>query len=496
MAWILLTIAFVFLLALNAFFVLAEFAIVKVRPSRVEELEDEGVAGAKLLGQIVHHLDDYLSVCQVGITLASVALGMVGQEAVDRISGDSEPSMLRTAIAVLISYVIVSGSHIVLAELVPKSIAIRLADRMALWSARPLHFFRALFLPALAGLNGMANGILRALGFSAAAEEPHHSEEELRIILDDSQERGLMSFRRLLWIENVFDFGELTVRDAMRPRSQVRCLDADKTWDENLATIRQARFTRYPLVAGDPERPIGLIHLKDIVIGEAVAADGLKERRRPVLTVLDTTPLENLLSDMQRRRLQAALVNDAQGKWVGFVTFEDIVEELLGTIRDEFEDEEQIKLDSVLTKDHVVLDVEGQTPLGTVKNALQRVPERALPLPRAQIMEALAAREKIVSTYLGKGIGMPHARMPQITRPFVMLVRPREGVRYEGKTEACRLMFVLLTPAGQPRVHQQLQSRIALLLQESDYVKERLLTAKTDEEIIDTIRTGEQTALD
>ena len=358
-----LLIALLVLLALNAFFVLAEFAIVKVRPSRVAEMAADGDPRAVILVGIKKRLDNYLSVCQVGITLASVALGMVGERLAVNVLGDGEHSSARYALAIGISYVAVAGSHIVLGELVPKSIAIRISDRASLWSARPLRLFDRMFFPALWLLNRLANGILRLFGFSGASEMEDHSEEELRIILDQSQEHGLMSFRRLVYLENVFDFGELAVRDAMRGRPVIRMLDARRPWAENLNLIRTTRFTRYPVVDGNPDRPLGFVHLKDLVMRAETGAPDLRALVRPLPVVTESTPLEVLLADMQRRRIHAAAVHDAEGRWSGFITLEDVIEEIVGTIRDEFEDEEPFRLADALTPERVHLTIEADSPM-------------------------------------------------------------------------------------------------------------------------------------
>ena len=495
MELLILFLALAALLALNAFFVLAEFAIVKVRPSRVTQLATAGDRRAVLLMGIQAHLDEYLSVCQVGITLASVALGMVGEKTAEVIMG-TDGSVTRYAVAIGVSFLLISGSHILLGELVPKSIAIRVADRSATWSAKPLRFFHRLFFPALWLLTHASNGILRLIGIGAATSGEHHSEAELRIILDQSQERGLMSFRRLLFIENVFDLGALTVRDAMRQRAQVRTLDAKLPWADNLRVIQTSHFTRYPLVSTDPERPVGFVHVKDIVMRGDDRAPDLQALARPLLATIETAPLEALFAEMQRRRLHVALVTDSQGRWTGFVTLEDLMEELVGTIRDEFEDEEPIRLADALTADRVHFDIEADSPVAALRVALDRMQPGTLPLPVAQILQAVGERGRLVGTYLGQGIGMPHARITGLSKPIVMVLRSKNGVACEGTTEKGQLLFVLLTPAGQPRVHQRLQWIIASLLQESDYVKERLMTATTVEEILEVVRTGEQAVLD
>ncbi len=491
-----LLIALALLLALNAFFVLAEFAIVKVRPSRVAELAAEGDSRAVILEDIKKRLDNYLSVCQVGITLASVALGMVGERMAVNVLGDGEHSTARYAVAIGISYVVVAGSHIVLGELVPKSIAIRIADRASLWSARPLRLFDRMFFPALWLLNHLAMGILRLFGVSRASDMEDHSEQELRIILDQSQERGLMSFRRLIYLENVFDFGELAVRDAMRGRAVIRLLDASRPWAENLDFIRSTRFTRYPVIDGNPDQPVGFVHLKDLVIRGGAGTPDLRALIRPLPVVTESTSLEVLLADMQRRRIHAAAVHDVDGRWTGFITLEDVIEEIVGTIRDEFEDEEPVRLADAITPERVHLSIEADSPMAAVRAAFKRMPASALPIPAEQLLGAIERRERLVSTYLGQGLGLPHARVTGLPRPVLMLLRSHTGVPFEGTTEKGHLLFVLFTPAGQPRVHQRLLSIIATLLHESEFVRERLLTADSVDEVCEVIRTGEQAVLD
>jgi fructose PTS system EIIBC or EIIC component len=199
---------------------------------------------------------------------------------------------------------------------------------------------------------------------------------------------------------------------------------------------------------------------------------------------------------MQRRRIHMALVNDEQGAWTGFVTLEDVIEELVGTIRDEFEDEEPVRLADALTRERIQFGVEADSAVAAVGVALGRMRPESLPLPADRILNGAEARERLVGTYLGQGIGLPHARVSGLSRPFVMILRSKHGVRCDGTGERAHLLFVLLTPAGQARVHQRLLAIIAGLLQESDYVKERLLTATSAEEVLEVIRTGEQASLD
>jgi CBS domain containing-hemolysin-like protein len=495
------------LLALNAFFVLAEFATVKVRPTQIEELIDEGSGRARAAKHILDHLDEYLSVCQLGITFASIGLGFVAEPAVVRLI---EPLLLLTGVlpaqgtsqwltvhgvAFVISYLLVSFLHILAGELLPKSVAIRLAEKMSLATARPLRLFRFLFFVPLWVLNLSANSILALMGFRDTLREEDHSENELRILLEQSQSRGLISFRRLLYMENVFDLGELRVRDAMRPRSQVRCLRVSDSWADNLAVMRTYRFSRYPLITADPEHPRGLVHLKDILLAGNAEQD-LTKIMRPCLFVRDDAILEALLAEMQRKRIHVALVMDHRERWTGFITLEDVIEEIVGTIRDEFEEEEVIHLVDVMSAGQIFLDIEAEGPIAAVRCALQRMDDALVPLPRDHIVRAVDERERLVGTYLGRNLGMPHARMAGLKKPFVMMLRSDQGIRYRGTNEKAHLLFVLLTPAGQPRIHQRLQAVIATMLDESEYVPDRLRTAATPEEVMEIIRAGEQATLD
>lgn len=496
-----------FLLLLNGFFVLAEFAAVKMRPSRVEELVNDEIAGSHSVKHIQTELDDYLSVCQLGITFASIGLGFVAEPAIVRFiepvvqftglfEEHSKAAWLTShGVAFALSYLLVSYLHILIGELVPKSIAIRMTEAASLWTARPLIFFRYLFYLPLRLLNGSASIVLHWMGIPNAGANDVHSEDELRILLSQSQTEGVMSFRRLLFAENVFDLGELRARDAMRSRSLVRCLRAEAPWSENLEILKRYRFSRYPLLHSGSSEPVGIIHIKDLLLADKDEPD-LNSMARPFLNVLETQPLESLLAEMQRKRIHVALVRNNEGAWSGFLTLEDVIEEIIGTIRDEFEDEEQIHLSDILEEQHVQLGIEANDTVDAVRQALSRVKNWKLPVSREQIIKAIDERERAVETYLGKGLGMPHGRIVGLNQPVVFFIRSEQGIPYRGNRERAQLLFLLLSPAGQPRVHQRLQAVIATIMDESEYIPDHLRTAETPAEVVDILRTGEQATLD
>lgn len=490
-----LTLALLALIALNAFFVLAEFAIVRVRPSRVTELVSRRARGATTLLLIQRNLDEHLGVCQVGITLASVALGVGSQRIAEIVSGRGAHFGWYVA-AIAISYFVVTGSHVVLGEMIPKAIAIRMADNIALRCAVPLRAFRTLFYPLLWLFVALANVVSRIAHLPRTTDDERHSEQELRIILEHFQERGHISFRRLLFMENVFDFGMLHVRDAMRKRAEVHLLHADAPWSENLELIQHGRFTRYPLIHKGADRPTGFVHLKDMVMRESNHDPDLAALARPLLTATEDESLESVLGEMQQQRVHAALVFDEHDQWTGFITLDDIVEEIIGTIRDEFEDDAPARLADALTADRVQLDVEAESLTEAVALALSRIPAERLPFPAEWITLAVEERERTAGTYMGNGIAIPHARLAELEAPFAMILRSVHGIPCAGTTERAHLLFALLTPMHQPRVHQALLQIIAMLLHQSTYVNERLRSATRPEDVLEVVRAVEQAALD
>jgi len=497
MELILLFLGIAFLLALNAFFVLAEFAIVKIRPSRITQMIASGDKRAVLLKSIHDNLDEYLSVCQVGITLASVALGMVGEMTSEVIMGSSPEGSLRYVVAIGVSFLLISGSHILLGELVPKSIAIRLSERSALASSKALIIFHKLFFPALWILTLLANKILKIFKIGRMKGDEGHSREELQILLNQYQKRGLLSFRRLLFIENIFDFETMTVKDVMRKREQVYVLDARLPWIKNLNNIKSSRFTRYPLITAEKKIPSSFVHLKDVLISENCNHVDLASLARPLLITKETVSLESVLSEMQRNRIHVALVtNKSNQEWIGLVTFEDILEELIGSIRDEFDDEEHVVLGDIVNCKRVVWGITAESPSEAITEAFSRLPQNELPLPTVEILQEIEDKARSEGVLIESGFAFVQARLKYEGRPLVIIIHLTKDVQQKDKRGPIRIIFVLLTPMGHPRIHHRLQTTIFELLHDSRFVKERLLSASTAEEIINIIRTGEQAALD
>jgi CBS domain containing-hemolysin-like protein len=330
------------LVAVNGFFVAAEFALAKVRPTQVATAAEEGDRRARLARHMIGHLDAYLSATQLGITLASIGLGWVGEPAfawllepvVSRLPGAS-PALLHS-VGLTAAFATVSVLHIVFGELVPKSIAIRAPRGTSLWTSVPLYGFYWLAFPAIWLLNRTANGILRLLGLAPASEqELGHSEEELRLLLASRHAAQLSDEKRDL-LDNVFELFERVARQVMVPRADVVYLSTQRPLAENLALARASGHTRFPLCEGDLDRVVGVVHIKDLFRAERLP-DDLRQIARPVQFVPETTPLDKLMARMRSEHLHLAAVVDEYGGVAGVVTLENVIEEIVGPIQDEFD---------------------------------------------------------------------------------------------------------------------------------------------------------------
>jgi CBS domain containing-hemolysin-like protein/mannitol/fructose-specific phosphotransferase system IIA component (Ntr-type) len=487
------------LLLLNAFFVLAEFAAVKMRPTRVEELVRAGEERAVLLRHVQDHLDEYLSVCQVGITLASIGLGFVGEPAFARLI---EPLVAWTgtvstavahSLAIGFAYVIISFLHIVLGELVPKSIAIRGAEQAGLFAARPLRLFHRVFFLPLTVLNGAANWVLRWLGYPASPVDSGPSERELKIALSGLQSEGRISFERVLLLENVFDLASLSVKDEMRPRDQVRSLRLDMPWSEVDQVVQQTRYSRYPVLDAS-DQVTGVVHVKDLLyesLGRGLETRlDLSELARPCLSVGPDMPLEQILRELQRARSHAAMVVDTSGRWIGWITLEDVLEEIVGTIEDEFEREPPCFLEDALCAERIVLDFDASSIRDAIAAAIAAIDPLALPARAEEIVRLAQEREDAMSTYLGSAVALPHARLSGIESSVLVFARSLSGVPIASAHERAHFFFILLTPVGRPREHVRLAARVAHLF-ESEFIAERLRLARSRGEILDIIREGD-----
>jgi CBS domain containing-hemolysin-like protein len=341
-----LLIAIVLVLA-NAFFVGTEFSITRLRATQVQELVREGRPGARSVQHAVTHLDNYLAACQLGITLASIGLGVVGkpvfQDLLEPVLGDAA-SVAGFGLAAALAFSIVTLLHVVVGELAPKSVAISRTVRTALLVAPLMRAFYIATRPVVDAFNWMGNLLLKPFGIPPAGQAGHapHSEEELRTILRESREGGLIEPGDQELTENVFAFGDARVREIMTPRGEIDFLTTADEMGRAVEVATASGHTRLPLCDPDAglDEPVGLIHAKDLLRAcTAGDAPPLRELARPITRVSEAGLISEVLSDLRRRHL--ALVADEHGTTTGLVTLEDVLEELVGDIEDEFDPHEE-----------------------------------------------------------------------------------------------------------------------------------------------------------
>ena len=337
----------VLLIALTAVFVGSEFAVVKVRMSRIDQLIDEGNKKAVLVKKITSDLDYYLSACQLGITVTVLGLGWLGEPTVGRLLYPlfemlGVPSSASTIISFILAFSLVTFLHVVIGEMAPKSLALQFAERMTLLLSPFLYWFGKIMYPFIFILNGSARILLRIFGVESAKEEQAHSEEELKIIMAQSFQSGEINQTELSYMQNIFAFDERSAKDVMIPRTQMIAFSDDLSTEELLSEIREHRFTRYPISRdGDKDDLIGFINAKEVLTHYAISGQfEVSELIHDLPYFHETTPLQNALVKMQKDRTHIALVIDEYGGTSGLITMEDILEEIVGEIRDEFDEEE------------------------------------------------------------------------------------------------------------------------------------------------------------
>ncbi|MDB4901672.1 MAG: corC [Mucilaginibacter sp.] len=339
-----------FLVLLNGFFVAAEFAMVRVRGSQIELKAKSGSGVAKVARGIMHNLDGYLAATQLGITIASLGLGWVGQEVVTKLMlnmfalfGVIITSSFIINTSHVVAFAFITILHIVFGELAPKSIAIQRSVRTIMTISVPLRFFFIVFKPLIWVLNGFANFILKLMGINAVQGEAHHSSEELQYLLEQGKETGALDSNEHELIQNVFDFNERVVKNIMVPRTKISGVDINTPQNELLEILITEGYSRMPVYDDVIDKIVGIVHAKDILPLLARHEEIiLKDIIRKPYFIPETKKINDLMAELQQKRIQIAIVLDEFGGTAGMVTLEDIVEELVGEIQDEYDEEKPI----------------------------------------------------------------------------------------------------------------------------------------------------------
>lgn len=335
----------VLLVILNGLFVAAEFAFVKIRTTRLEILCREGNARAKaaLFGR--ENLDAYLSVCQLGITLSSLGLGWLGEPAVSsalrpllEAVGITQPALIHT-LSFIFGFAVITFAHVVFGELAPKTISIRASEKAVLMLAYPMRFFYVLFLPGVKIFNGAANLTIRLIGAANLHSSEAHSTDELKMLIAESKAGGQLDEDEERFVNNIFNLDRRFARDIMVHRTRVTALSTDETVGRAIELVREKGFTRFPLYRGtDKDDIAGFVHAKDLLTEPLDKP--LESFGRPALYIYDHLPVDEVLEHMRRKNQQFGLVWDEYGSWQGLITMEDVIEIIVGSLQDEFDNEE------------------------------------------------------------------------------------------------------------------------------------------------------------
>jgi CBS domain containing-hemolysin-like protein/mannitol/fructose-specific phosphotransferase system IIA component (Ntr-type) len=488
------------LIAINATFVLLEFGLMRSRPARIELLARKGNPRAIAVQEVLARLDEHLAAMQVCIAVVSLALGAVGEPAVvaelnahfSRWVAWLPPSWLRV-LSFAVAVAALACAQMVLGELVPRALAIHYAEMIALIGARPLRTL-ALFLRWPIRLTtSCSRGILALLGLKPASEADHTvSVEEMRVLLGETHDKGAMPLERLILLENLFDFASAKVAEAMRPREKIAFLSLARPWAENLAVIRQKRFTRYPLCEKDDvDTAIGYVHLKDLILKDLGPEPDLKHLRRDLYEVAEDEPLEKLIKSLPDKGVHLALVRDGLRRVVGLLTLEDIFEELVGEVRDEF-GRPRGWADGNL---FATAAVEANLPAGDRRDAISYLIAR-LKTARPELdgkaaYEAVLERELKFASAVGRGVIVPHARLPGLSEPVIAVGRYAKPAAFPTPDGvAVRLVFLILTPLESPVVQLKILQRIASLVT-NENLRRKIWRAKTDEVLLEILRTAD-----
>ncbi|PFN04743.1 hemolysin family protein [Bacillus cereus] len=340
----------VILIALTGFFVAVEFAIIKVRSSRIDQLVGEQKKGALAAKKVISNLDEYLSACQLGITITALGLGWLGEPTIKHLL---EPLFLKiklsptiaSTVSFIIAFAVITFLHVVIGELAPKTFAIQKAEQVSLLLSRLLIYFYRIMYPFIWALNGSARLVTGIFGLSPASEhEVAHSEEELRLILSESYKSGEINQAEFKYVNNIFEFDNRLAKEIMVPRTEIVGLYEDEPFETHIKIIGREKYTRYPVFGEDKDEIIGMVNVKDLFIrymdDEINEECSISPYMRPVIEVLENIPIHDLLLQMQKRRIPLAVLYDEYGGTAGMVTLEDILEEIVGEIRDEYDEDE------------------------------------------------------------------------------------------------------------------------------------------------------------
>lgn len=487
-------------LVLNAFFVFAEFSLVRVRNSRLKELSQKGDIKANRALYASTHIDKYLSAIQLGSTMTSLGLGWVGQPSIGKLLEIAFPSIIPsmstsvvTAISFVIAFSIVTALHVVLGEQVPKLLSIRYPDRIAMVISYPLHIFYQVTFIFHKVLSKCVFATLRLLGIDPDIKKDSHSEDELRIILQESQKTGEVSLRRFLMFENLFDFDDILASEIMTPLSKIVALKKSDKWSKHFETIKQKKFSRYPIYDKKIEDCKKYVLIKKVSI-EFLGIDAnppIEKYTYPMLSVKADDKIEDILRKFQSERVHQALVKDEKNNVLGLLTLEDILEELVGEISDESESSTPLELHEIFIKKACIMEMSSKGKMQAFNTLIDKLYKIKPMFNKDYVKKSISKKEEVLSCVFGKGIAFPHARI-NIEKPLICAGVLKKQINCIQTNLPIKIIFLIITPLKEPTMQLQILSKLSKLMS-NDTVKNRLMKCKNVDDFVDTIIDFEDT---
>ena len=368
----------VFFLLMNAFFVVAEFAVVRVRKSQIELAVEEGRKGAKSAWKVVNNVNAYLSACQLGVTLASLALGWLGEPVFAALLRPlfalmCLPEAVISAVAIAIGYFLMTTLHVVFGELIPKSLAIFSTTSYALHTSGPLIVFYKVTYPIMWLFNSITTGFVRLLGHDQSEEHDVYTGDEIKLLVDESTESGLIEPEQNEYVDNVLDLGGKDAQAIMTPRTDVVFIDINDSAEDNLATIRQHSYSRYPVCDGDADHLKGFVHVKDLFEMEGIEQMDSWQIRE-LIALPETCSISKMIDELTQARTEICVVVDEHGGTAGIATLSDVMEQIVGRMDDEYR---HVSDDSVKCEEDGTFNIDGRMPIADLIEIIGFEPDEA-----------------------------------------------------------------------------------------------------------------------
>lgn len=482
----------VIIILTNAFFVLAEISLVKVRPTRLQELIDKGDKKAGLALEVNKHIEEYLSAVQLGVTMASLALGWVGEPSVGRLLNHVFPTVFPSLglgaqhiISLALAFLFVTSLHVIFGEQVPRFIALKYPDIIARLIARPMRVFYMCAKIPIKFLTWSARSVIAVFGIKMNESEAPPSEEELRLIFNESQKSSEFSIRRSLMFENLFDFKAETVSKIMTPRSKITAIKKGSSWQEILNVISARHFSRYPVFTSTIDDAKEYIMVKEISLDfmtKAGATPDIQKHMRPLINLGENTSLEVALKEFQTNKIHQALVKNRAGEVLGLLTLEDVLEELVGEIRDESEHAIAMQVSSFFVADATIFDLRSDDKFDAYARMIDALHARRPVFDLEKARQLVFDRERLLTCSLERGAAFPHARIEGLQTPLISFAYSKKGVLFEEcDPYPVKLFFLILVPAQMPVLQLQILAQLSSMLLNKT-ARARLTAAKTPEE--------------